>query len=309
MSNQDTLSNTTSARERIEARVNPANTAALTIGARGAMQFSTMTDIMEFAKLMSISTVAVPKHLREQPGACLAVVIQASEWQMSPYAVANKSYSVNDRLGYEAQLVAAVILRRAPIKGRIKYDYAGEGEKRVCTVTVTTTDGETITHSSPMFGNITPKNSPLWKSDPDQQQGYHTVRAMCRRHFPDVLLGVYTMDELQDNPETVTQRTASGRVVNEEAPTISGYDELPPLDPVDGLEEPHESPVEVSEATERARLMEGIAETNSDCEITLATFGGKAKKAGFMEATETIRDVSIEKLRVIHENRLAIAQS
>ena len=52
-----------------------------------------------------------------------------------------------------------------------------------------------------------------------------------------------------------------------------------------------------------------IAETNSDCEITLATFGGKAKKAGYMEATETIRDVSIEKLRVIHENRLAIAKS
>ena len=162
------------------------------------MTFSNMTDMMEFAKLMSISQVAVPKHLRDNPGACLAVLIQASEWQMSPYSVANKSYSVNDRMAYEAQLVAAVILRRAPIKGRIRYAYEGEGATRVCICSCTTLDGDEVTHASPAFGDITPKNSPLWKSDPDQQLGYHTARAMCRRHFPDVLLGVYTMDELDE---------------------------------------------------------------------------------------------------------------
>jgi hypothetical protein len=211
--NTQPLSNTSAASARIEARVDPAKTAALMVGAGGAINFQNMTDIMEFAKLMSISGVAVPKHLRDNPGACLAIVIQASEWIMSPYAVANKSYSVNDRMGYEAQLVAAVILRRAPIKSRFSYTYTGEGDKRVCTVKVTTTDDEVVTHSSPPFGLITPKNSPLWKSDPDQQQGYHTARAMCRRHFPDVLLGVYTMDELQDAP--MEPRTATGRVVTD----------------------------------------------------------------------------------------------
>ena len=54
---------------------------------------------MTFAKLMALSHVAIPKHLRGNPGACLAVTIQAIEWRLSPYAVANKSYSVNDRLG------------------------------------------------------------------------------------------------------------------------------------------------------------------------------------------------------------------
>jgi hypothetical protein len=37
-----------------------------------------------------------------------------------------------------------------------------------------------------------------WPSNPDQQLFYYSSRAMCRRHFPDVLLGVYTMDEAQD---------------------------------------------------------------------------------------------------------------
>lgn len=186
--------------EMIEKRINNETAGAITIGATGNIMPSNMAGLMEFAKLMAIAGVAIPKHLRDNPGACLAVCIQASEWEMSAFSVANKSYSVNDRLAYEAQLVAAVILRRAPIKGRIRYQYTGEGDKRVCTVSVTTTDGDEITHVSPAFGLITPKNSPLWKSDPDQQQGYHTARAMCRRHFPDVLLGVYTEDEITHAP-------------------------------------------------------------------------------------------------------------
>ncbi len=153
------------------------------------------------------------------------------------------------------------------------------------------------------------KKSHPWLTDFDEM-AKKTVFKRCSKWLqlsPEIRDALEKGDD-DYTPDTDAIRTVSGRVVNEEAPTISGYEELPAIKPEDGLEEPHESPVEVSEQTERARLMEGIAETNSDCEITLATFGGKAKKAGYMEATETIRDVPIEKLRVIHENRLAIAQ-
>lgn len=325
------LSNTTAARDRIEGKINPANTAALSVGAGGAMNFQNMTDIMEFAKLMSISQVAVPKHLRENPGACLAIVIQASEWQMSPYAVANKSYSVNDRMAYEAQLVSAVILRRAPIKSRIRYEYTGEGDKRVCTVSVITTDDETVTHSSPMFGAITPKNSPLWKSDPDQQLGYHTVRAMCRRHFPDVLLGVYTMDELQDAPQ---ERQATGRVVVETAPrlenpyretfadlpdpvakpetfeessaavahTVPSRDEPEP-EPQPTGEAPPESPVEVSDDTERKALVADIKAAIKPTECgTIALFAPKCREAGLLAVGVQLAAAPIEDLRTIAAN-------
>ena len=117
---------------------------------------------------------------------------------MSPFAVANKTYVVNDRLAYEAQLINAVILRRAPIKGRMKIEYTGEGEKRRCKVTATLTDGDRVEYESPEIGKIPVKNSPLWKGDPDQQLFYFASRSMCRRHFPDVILGIYTADELAD---------------------------------------------------------------------------------------------------------------
>jgi hypothetical protein len=214
----NTLVNVTDSERRLAERVNPDVTGGLSVSSQaGGLALSNMGEAMEMAKLMALSQVAIPKHLRGNPGACLAVVIQAVEWRMSPYAVANKSYSVNDRLAYESQLVQAVILQRAPIRGRFKLKYAGEGSKRTCTVSATLIDGDTVDYTSPEIGKIPVQNSPLWKADPDQQLFYYSGRALCRRHFPDVLLGVYAMDEIERDPEeardiTPRPRTLAGRL-------------------------------------------------------------------------------------------------
>jgi hypothetical protein len=174
---------------------------AISTTEHGVIAFRSSQDYLDFAQIMAASGVALPKHLRGNPGTCLAVCIQASEWRMSPFSVANKSYSVNDRLAYEAQLIAAVILQRAPIVGRLQYEFIGAGGTRQCKVTATLRDGEgTVDYTTPQVQAIAVKNSPLWKSDPDQQLSYFAARSLCRRHFPDVLLGVYTDDEIQDAP-------------------------------------------------------------------------------------------------------------
>lgn len=184
--------------EKIANRINPEITLSLGTAEGGSFDFNNASQMMEFAKLMAISDVAIPKHLRKNPGACLAICIQASAWRMDPFSVANKSYSVNDRLAYEAQLVNAVILRRAPIVGRFQISYTGENDKLKCKVKVDLRGGGSVEYESPPIGTIVTKNSPLWKSDPQQQLFYFSSRSMCRRHFPDVLLGVYTPDELSE---------------------------------------------------------------------------------------------------------------
>ena len=155
-------------------------------------------DVVGFATVMARSDVALPKHLRGNEGACLAVTMQAIRWEMDPFAVANKTYSVNDRLAYEAQLVAAVIHTRAPIARRPDYTYSGEGPTRKCKVEIEMLDGSTKEYESPTFAQIPTKHSPLWKSDPDQQLGYYAIRSWGRRHTPEVLLGVYTPEELAE---------------------------------------------------------------------------------------------------------------
>jgi hypothetical protein len=212
---------------KIEERMDPAKAGALELSTQaGGLGFANMEGAMQFAKYMAISQFAVPKHLRGNPGACLAITIQAVEWKMSPFAVANKSYLVSDRLAYESQLVQAVVLQRAPIVGRFNVTFAGDGDKRTCTVTADLKDGGVRGYTSPEIGKIPVKNSPLWKSDPDQQLFYYAGRNLCRRHFPDVLLGIYTPEELYEEtrrgPEHARDVTPKAKTGDEHGRTSIG---------------------------------------------------------------------------------------
>lgn len=167
----------------------------------GGVSFASALEVMEFAKLMSVADKAVPPHLRNNPGMCLAVTFQAVEWRMSPFAVAGKSYVVNDRIAYESQLVHAVVEARASLKQRLNCSYAGEGPTRTCTVVGHFIgDTEPREYTSPMLKDIKVKNSPLWVGDPDQQLFYYSSRSWARKWAPDVLMGIYTREELQDAP-------------------------------------------------------------------------------------------------------------
>lgn len=167
----------------------------------------TMGGMIDFAQLMCKAGVALPAHLRNNPGACLAVSMRSRSWRMDPFAVATKTYSVNDILAYESQLITAVINRNAPIKGRLVPRYTGAGDKRQCILEPETIDGQKLPYESPPKGEIRPQNSPLWKSDPDQQLFYYSSRAWARRYFPELLLGVYDPEEVRASAESMKDVT------------------------------------------------------------------------------------------------------
>lgn len=151
---------------------------------------------IEFAKVMSMGGAMIGKPFRNNPGACLGICNQAWQWGMNPFSVSQKAYLVNEIIAFEAQLVHAVVLKLAPLAKRPRFTYEGEGDARRCTVTFWVKgEDEPLTYTSPPFGKITPKNSPLWKTDPDQQQAYYTIRAGARRYFPEVLMGVLDHEE------------------------------------------------------------------------------------------------------------------
>lgn len=187
----------------------PMDSVGMSTGASGAkIAPQNLAEVVKFAEVMCRADIALPKHLRGNAGACMAVALQALEWQLSPFAVASKSYAVNGAIAYEAQLIAAVVNTRSGIKGRLRYRYEGEGDKLTCTVTGVL-DDEECSYTTPTIGSITTKNSPLWNSDPQQQLGYFAARSWARRHCPEVILGVYDRDEAEqfrgpDNAKDVT---------------------------------------------------------------------------------------------------------
>ncbi|MFN3078095.1 MAG: recombinase RecT, partial [Alphaproteobacteria bacterium] len=60
-----------------------------------------MKNVTALAAMMAESKVTVPKHLQGSKGDCLAIIIQASNWGMNPFTVAQKTHLVNGVLGYE----------------------------------------------------------------------------------------------------------------------------------------------------------------------------------------------------------------
>lgn len=160
-----------------------------------------MQRLMSLAKLMSSSKVTVPKHLQGSEGDCMAIIIQATNWGMNPFAVAQKTHIVNGTLGYEAQLVNAVIGASGAIHGTFEYEYRGAGGAMECRVGAVLRGKTAITWGEWLCVSlVTTKNSPLWKTNPKQQFGYLQVKNWARAFAPGAILGVYTVDEL-DNTE------------------------------------------------------------------------------------------------------------
>lgn len=161
------------------------------------------------AQIMASGACTVPKHLQGNVGDCFAIVGQALRWGFDPYAVAQKTHLVNGTLGYEAQLIIAVINGKAPIEGRLKFEYYGDWSK-VKTKTDSPADVG-VKVSATMRGDDEPtvldlsmaqvgpvRNSPLWTADPRQQLAYLAAKRWARLYCPDVVLGLYSEDELQE---------------------------------------------------------------------------------------------------------------
>ena len=156
-----------------------------------------MESLMDFAEMMSKAIVTVPKHLHGKPADCLAITLQAMRWQMDPFVVSSKTHVVNGNLGYEAQLVVAVLKNSGAVKGRPHYEYRGDGNSLECRAGFIPAGEDAIVWTEWLsIATITTKNSPLWKVNPKQQFGYLQARNWARLYAPDALLGVYTDDEL-----------------------------------------------------------------------------------------------------------------
>lgn len=195
-----------------------------------------MARIERVAGLMASGKTTVPQHLRGNEGDCFAITLQAMQWGMNPFAVAQKTHLVNGTLGYEAQLVAAVINNSGIAKDRFHFEWFGAWEKIVgrfkevesktkkddngypkkyivpdwkqqdevglgVRVWATIKGEATARVLELLMTQARTRNSTLWTEDPKQQIAYLAQKRWARLHAPDVILGVYTPDELAEPGE------------------------------------------------------------------------------------------------------------
>lgn len=217
-----------------------------------------------FANLMADATIAVPDHLVGKPADCMAIVMQAMQWGMNPYAVAQKTFFVGGKLGYEAQLISAILSSSGAIRGRFHYEYGGDWSKciRSKDVTVKKTGskgvyektervrdwsdededglyiragaiirGESeITWGEPLYlASVAIRNSPLWVTKPKQQILYLATKDWAKAYCPAAVMGFQDADDISYREEKVInptpQRVSVAEIVGDAVTTTQSAQE------------------------------------------------------------------------------------
>lgn len=186
--------------------------------------------LFNVAEMMAKGKVSIPRHFQGNQADCFAVVMQAVQWGMNPYAVAQKTYiTPSGALGYEAQLISAVIAENAGVTGLPRYEYIGdwtkvlgkveekkstrEGAGKYLAATYTKEDeeglgvrciltikGETEPRVMEVFmSQCYPRFSTQWATDPKMQISYVAIRKWGRQNTPGVILGVAGTEEEEDD--------------------------------------------------------------------------------------------------------------
>lgn len=179
--------------------------------AEGDIDFSNFRQMIDYAKVMSTAGPILVPWLQGNVGGVLSMMLRAKELNISFLTLQSWSYTVENKgvvsVAFMSQFFTAIINTRAPIKDRLHHEIIGEGDDRRCKVWATL-KGETEPRVflSDTLAKLRPalneygkrKGSPLWDSKPDLQLFYNASRDFCRIYFPDILGGVYGVDEMED---------------------------------------------------------------------------------------------------------------
>lgn len=177
---------------------------------------SFLMDTAKFEHLQRIANVMancalIPEHLlgrvkKGQPtemyphaqviGNCFLITNQALRWGFDPFAVAAETYVVSGKLGFQGKLIAALVNTRANLRTRLKYAFNdGKGDALEVTIIGHFADEDEPRTVTLSVGQAKTSND-IWRSDPHQKLIYSGSIKFARRHCPEIILGVFTDDDL-----------------------------------------------------------------------------------------------------------------
>lgn len=138
----------------------------------------------------------------QNPGGALFVIEQSMRWNMSPFAVAMETSFIQGKPMFSGKIVAAAVTSSGAITGRLSYEYSGSGDDRQVVV-MGHIRGEAEPRTITVRVRDAKTANKVWQTQPDQQLAYHGARVWARRHAPEVMLGVYAPEEIDEAPREV----------------------------------------------------------------------------------------------------------
>ena len=182
----------------------------------------TLAQLYRLARMYAESGY-VPDHYKGNvPNTAIAIQM-ALRCHVEIMTFLQASYIVHGKPGIEGKLVTAILNASPAIEGRVDFEYKRENGK-IVSCRAYAFDAKTTKELSQEVTwdmvvaegwdkDKSGKNGHVqiskWKTLPDLMFAYRSATFLGRVHFPDVLMGMYTVEELDDIGETVAVPSVS----------------------------------------------------------------------------------------------------
>lgn len=167
----------------------------------------TMAQLQRLARMYAESGL-VPDHYKNNVAGCAIGIQMALRMHVDILTFLQCSFVHKGKIGIEAKLAMARLNTSGKIKGRVTYklDRGPDGKVKSCTATAEDADSGEIFSQTVDWDMVVAEGwnqsngsqKSKWMTLPDLMFQYRAGIFLARIHYPDVLLGMYTIDELED---------------------------------------------------------------------------------------------------------------
>jgi hypothetical protein len=170
------------------------------------MDVAKFEQLQRVAKLFASSTL-VPTHFQGKLGDTFIALHMAMRLGVEPIMFLQKCYVVSGKPAIEAQLAIALVNASSRFKDPLDWIFSGKvgDDSYTCTCIAKRTNGKELKMSLTL-GEVKAngwwtKGNSFWPKMTDQMFRYRTAMLFSRVYCPEILLGLYSKEELEDVSE------------------------------------------------------------------------------------------------------------
>lgn len=150
---------------------------------------------------MFAASELIPPHLRGKIADVTIAVLQAHRLREDPLILMQNMHVVSGKAGFNASYIIARLNKSGLLKGRVNFRTSGAGKELSVTAWAIDADtgeevSETVTMAMADADGWT--KNPKYRTMPERMLKYRAATGLMRLHYPEVMLGTSTVEELED---------------------------------------------------------------------------------------------------------------
>lgn len=158
------------------------------------------------SKMLSSSTM-IPREYQNNIPNCMLALEVASRAKMSPFMVMQNLDIIHGKPSWSSKFIIAMI-NGCGLYTRLRFKLSGEGMNMSCYATCKEIEADEILIGSKVTMQMAKKEGWLdkkgskWQTMPELMIKYRAAAFFAREHCPELLMGLYTVDENQNIPSS-----------------------------------------------------------------------------------------------------------